>query len=60
MKDQYRVLLAKNGEKALNTARDQNPDLILLDVMMPEMDGHEDRISPPTTNISLCIPCWNR
>ena len=37
----YRVLLAKSGEKALASAQDQNPDLVLLDIMMPEMDGHE-------------------
>ncbi|MBM5572581.1 MULTISPECIES: diguanylate cyclase [Deefgea] len=37
----YTVLLAKNGEQALLRARDLKPDLILLDVMMPEMDGYE-------------------
>nr|WP_314900689.1 diguanylate cyclase [uncultured Deefgea sp.] len=37
----YTVLLAKNGEQALFRAREQLPDLILLDVMMPEMDGYE-------------------
>ena len=37
----YEVLFATNGRDALNIAFDQNPDLILLDVMMPEMDGYE-------------------
>jgi len=37
----YEVLFATNGQDALNIAFDQNPDLILLDVMMPEMDGYE-------------------
>jgi class 3 adenylate cyclase/CheY-like chemotaxis protein len=41
LRDTYRVLLAKNGEKALGLARDQKPDLVLLDIMMPEMDGWE-------------------
>lgn len=35
----YRVLLAENGEVALEKARLEKPDLILLDVMMPRLDG---------------------
>jgi CheY-like chemotaxis protein len=35
----YRVLLADNGLEALRLAKEQRPDLILLDVMMPGMDG---------------------
>jgi phosphoserine phosphatase RsbU/P len=37
----YRILAAKNGRAALDIARRVRPDLILLDVMMPEMDGFE-------------------
>jgi putative two-component system response regulator len=37
----YRVKLASSGAKALELARRDQPDLILLDVMMPEMDGYE-------------------
>ncbi len=37
----YRVSLAPDGEKALSLARDIRPDLILLDIMLPEMDGYE-------------------
>ncbi len=39
--DGYRVLLAPSGEVALKTAARAQPDLILLDVMMPGMDGYE-------------------
>ena len=37
----YRVVLAANGREALYVARAEKPDLILLDIMMPEMDGYE-------------------
>jgi len=37
----YRLLAAKNGRAAIDIARRVRPDLILLDVMMPEMDGFE-------------------
>lgn len=37
----FRILLAPRGEVALKIARSEIPDLILLDVMMPEMDGFE-------------------
>ncbi len=37
----YKVLLASNGREALNLAMEQIPDIILSDVMMPEMDGIE-------------------
>jgi phosphoserine phosphatase RsbU/P len=37
----YRLLAAKNGRAALDIAHRVRPDLILLDVMMPEMDGFE-------------------
>ena len=37
----FRVVTAKNGREALFVARDEKPDLILLDLMMPEMDGYD-------------------
>jgi putative two-component system response regulator len=37
----YRLLVAKNGKSALAIARKAIPSLILLDIMMPEMDGYE-------------------
>jgi len=37
----FHVLTAANGREALFVARDQCPDLILLDLMMPEMGGYE-------------------
>ncbi len=37
----HEVILARNGEEALEKVREVPPDLILLDVMMPKMDGFE-------------------
>jgi two-component system response regulator MprA len=37
----YRVLTATNGPEGLQLARDESPDLIILDVMMPGLDGLE-------------------
>jgi CheY-like chemotaxis protein len=37
----HQVLMATNGEQALALCASQRPDLVLLDVVMPGMDGHE-------------------
>jgi signal transduction histidine kinase/ActR/RegA family two-component response regulator len=37
----YRTLLARNGLEAINLAQSQLPDLILMDIQMPKMDGLE-------------------
>jgi putative two-component system response regulator len=41
LKDAYRTKVANNGERALKIAAESPPDLILLDIMMPGMDGYE-------------------
>jgi DNA-binding response OmpR family regulator len=40
-KEGFRALRAETGEKALELARDERPDLVLLDLMMPGLDGIE-------------------
>lgn len=40
-KGDYEVFMATSGAQALALCADQSPDLILLDVVMPDMDGHE-------------------
>ncbi|HKV07817.1 MAG TPA: response regulator [Thermoanaerobaculia bacterium] len=37
----YQLLAARDGEEAVATARLHHPDLILLDIVMPKMDGFE-------------------
>jgi CheY-like chemotaxis protein len=37
----YDIVIATDGEAALTAVRESEPDLILLDVMMPKMDGFE-------------------
>ena len=40
-KEGFKVLKAENGEEGINKAKEHRPDLILLDIMMPKMDGLE-------------------
>lgn len=53
-KEGFEVLACNNGSEAIKLAKDKKPDLILLDVMMPEMDGietcHEIRLIPELRN----------
>jgi len=55
--DDYVIKAAVNGKLALKIAETQSPDLILLDIMMPEMDGYEvcERLkqNPATANIPV-------
>jgi DNA-binding response OmpR family regulator len=37
----FRVVTASNGREAIHVARQEKPDLIILDIMMPEMDGYD-------------------
>jgi DNA-binding response OmpR family regulator len=37
----YEVITANDGQEGLEKAKTENPDLIMLDVMMPKMDGYK-------------------
>jgi len=41
LQDDYQLLFARDGERALELAKTEHPSLILLDAMMPEMNGYE-------------------
>jgi len=55
----YTILTANNGQQAINMVVEEQPDLILLDVMMPGMDGYEVtrhlRGDPNTADIPIIM-----
>jgi diguanylate cyclase (GGDEF)-like protein len=65
LKPEYLVLMAKNGAQSLQRASRHLPDLILLDVMMPGMNGYDVlrrlRAEPDTHHIAVifisCLDC---
>ncbi len=55
----YRILAANSGAQAIHMARLEHPDVIVLDVMMPDFDGYEVsrrlRKDPDTTDIPILM-----
>ena len=55
----YEVLTALDGEQALEKARAEKPDLVVLDIMMPKLDGYETcrliKSDPKTKNIPVIL-----
>jgi CheY-like chemotaxis protein len=53
----YQVLSASSGQELLNLLKDRKPDLIILDIMMPEMDGLEvlGRLKAVTETASIPV-----
>jgi putative two-component system response regulator len=56
LQDHYRLLFAKDGARALELARQEAPDLVLLDVMMPGMSGYEVCASLKANPATAAIP----
>lgn len=40
-KQGYHVFIARDGKEALNSINQEKPDVVILDIMMPEVDGYE-------------------
>ena len=55
----YDVVVAENGIQALEMARSEQPDMVMLDVMMPDMDGFEVcrtlKTDPATAQIPIVM-----
>ena len=55
----YEVVTALDGEQALEKAAQHKPDLIVLDIMMPKMDGYETckalKSNPETADIPVIL-----
>jgi two-component system, OmpR family, alkaline phosphatase synthesis response regulator PhoP len=55
----YEVLTALDGEQALEKARTEKPDLIVLDIMMPKLDGYETckrlKADPATKDVPVIL-----
>ncbi len=55
-KEGYQTLTAGDGEEAYQIARDKQPDLILLDIMMPDVDGFEACVDLRQDQLTTDIP----
>lgn len=56
LKDEYKPYIAKSGEQALSRLADNKPDLILLDIMMPGMDGYQTCLKIKENTLWSAIP----
>jgi two-component system cell cycle response regulator DivK len=52
----YAIIIAENGERGLSLARLESPDLILMDITLPEMDGWEAARQLKTDESTRHIP----
>lgn len=55
LEDDYKLLIAKDGAKGLEMAQTKNPDLVLMDMALPIMDGYEATKKIRETNKVLPI-----
>ena len=56
LKDKYKLYIAKNGESAIKIARESVPDLILLDVIMPDKNGFDVLTELKASDLTASIP----
>ncbi len=57
--ERYRLVVARDGEEALEVARKEKPDLIFLDIVMPKIDGFQVcralKTDPTTSHIKIVM-----
>jgi DNA-binding response OmpR family regulator len=55
----YKILYAKDGQEAINRARVDNPDIILLDIQLPGLNGYEVcrtiKLDPTLSHIKVLV-----
>jgi two-component system alkaline phosphatase synthesis response regulator PhoP len=55
----YEVVTASDGEEGVSKAREEKPDIIVMDIMMPKMDGYEAckqiKTDPQTKDIPVIL-----
>ncbi|MDD2620110.1 MAG: diguanylate cyclase [Syntrophomonadaceae bacterium] len=56
LKNKYKIILSKNGKQALELAIKQPPDLVLLDIIIPDMNGYEILYAFKNNNLLKDIP----
>ena len=52
----YQVLTANNGQEAVDIANAENPDLVILDIMMPRLDGYQACEQLKSSDATKAIP----
>ena len=57
--DRYSLFLARNGKEAVKVCKRERPDLLFLDIMLPDMDGYEVcrslRKDPITSDVRIIM-----
>lgn len=52
----YEVITANNGQEAVDTAMAEHPDLVILDIMMPRLDGYQACEQLKASDVTKQIP----
>jgi two-component system alkaline phosphatase synthesis response regulator PhoP len=56
LEPEFNVMEASNGEEAVNIARNEQPDLVLMDILMPKLDGYAACYAIKNNELTKDIP----